>query len=572
MRRGSTPSRRDLLKAFAAGAIPLSATAADDPPIFRDVAAQTGLNFHHFNGATGRHYMPEIMGAGVALFDYDNDGDLDIYLVQGTRLDRDGKPLFPPPPGWKPGNRLFKNLLAETGELRFVDVTEKAGVGHIGYGMGVAVGDYDNDGFLDLYVTNFGRNVLYHNNGDGTFTDVTREAGVDDPHWSTSAAWVDFDGDGYLDLFVCNYVDFTVEGNRSCASPAGEPDYCTPKMYRPVPGRLFRNLRNGKFEDVTEASGVNRTYGPGLGVLCADFNGDGRTDIYVANDTAANQLWLNQGDGTFRESALEAGVAYSMDGLAKAGMGVTLDDLENNGGQALLVTNLTREGVTVFRGDAKGQFDEATAALGLLQPTFGSTGFGTQWFDYDNDGWLDLFIANGGVTIIGGAHNSAFPYAQRKQLFHNEGRSKRFRDASGQGGPAFQIEEVSRAAAFGDIDNDGAIDIVVTNNNGPVRLLRNQVGARRRWLIVKLESPKLNRFAIGARVAVVRRGQDTLWRRVHSDSSYLSANDVRVHFGLGDKPDLEAVLVHWPDGAKERFEGVKSDKIVKLRQGTGKAM
>ncbi len=570
MRRASVLSRRDLFKSIAACGISLRATAAGETPLFRDVAVQTGLNFHHFNGATGRHYMPEIMGAGVALFDYDNDGDLDIYLVQGTRLDRDGKPLFPPPPGWKPGNRLFKNLLAETGELRFVDVTEKAGVGHIGYGMGVAAGDYDNDGFLDLYVTNFGRNVLYHNNGDGTFTDVTRAAGVDDSHWSTSAAWVDFDGDGYLDLFVCNYVDFTVEGNRSCASPTGEPDYCTPKMYRPVPGRLFRNLRNGKFEDVTEAAGVNRAYGPGLGVVCADFNGDGRTDIYVANDTAANQLWLNQGDGTFRDSALEAGVAYSMDGLAKAGMGVTIDDVENNGGQVLLVTNLTREGVTVFRGDAKGQFDDATAEFGLLQPTFGTTGFGAQWFDYDNDGLLDLFIANGGVTIMG-EHSGAFPYAQRKQLFHNEGRGKRFSDASRQGGPPFQIEEVSRAAAFGDIDNDGAIDIVVTNNNGPVRLLRNQAGARRHWLIVKLESPKLNRFAIGARVAVVRRGMDTQWRRVHSDSSYLSANDVRVHFGLGDKPEIEAVLVHWPDGAKERFDGIQSDRIVKLRQGTGKA-
>jgi len=571
MRPYATLSRRDLLKAFAGSGISLPEAAADEPPIFRDVAAQTGLNFHHFNGATGHHYMPEIMGAGVALFDYDNDGDLDIYLVQGTRLDRDGKPLFPPPPGWKPGNRLFKNLLAETGELRFVDVTEKAGVGHIGYGMGAAVGDYDNDGFLDLYVTNFGRNVLYHNNGDGTFTDVTRAAGVDDPHWSTSAAWVDFDGDGYLDLYVCNYVDFTVEGNRSCASPAGEPDYCTPKIYRPVPGRLFRNRRNGTFEDVTEASGINRVYGPGLGVVCADFNGDGRTDIYVANDTAANQLWLNQGDGTFREAALEAGVAYSMDGLAKAGMGVTIDDVENNGGQVLLVTNLTREGVTVFRGDAKGQFDDATAEFGLLQPTFGSTGFGAQWFDYDNDGLLDLFIANGGVTIMG-EHTSAFPYAQRKQLFHNEGRGKRFRDASREGGPAFQIEEVSRAAAFGDIDNDGAIDIVVTNNNGPVRLLRNQAGTRGHWLIVRLESPKLNRFAIGARVAVVRRGQDTLWRRAHSDSSYLSANDVRVHFGLGDKPEIEAVLVHWPDGSKERFDGVKSNRIVKLRQSAGKAL
>jgi hypothetical protein len=237
--------RRHFLKGLATGAIGLPGAQAAQPLMFREGAAETGLNFHHFNFATGHHYMPEIMGAGAALFDYDNDGDLDIYLVQGTHLDPAGKLLSPPPPGWKPGNRLFKNMLAETGELRFVDVTEKAGVGHIGYGMGVAVGDYDNDGFLDLYVTNFGNNVLYHNNGDGTFTDVTLRAGVGDPHWSTSAAWVDFDGDGYLDLFVCNYVDFTVKGNRDCFSPTGEPDYCTPKMYHAVPSRLSETCGMG---------------------------------------------------------------------------------------------------------------------------------------------------------------------------------------------------------------------------------------------------------------------------------------------------------------------------------------
>jgi hypothetical protein len=562
--------RRDFVKGLAAGAIHLPGAQAAQPPLFRDVAAETGLNFHHFNFATGHHYMPEIMGAGAALFDYDNDGDLDIYLVQGTRLDPAGKLLSPPPPGWKPGNRLFRNMLAETGELRFVDVTEKAGVGHIGYGMGVAVGDYDNDGFLDLYVTNFGNNVLYHNNGDGTFTDVTLQAGVGDPHWSTSAAWVDFDGDGYLDLFVCNYVDFTVKGNRGCFSPTGEPDYCTPKMYHAVPSRLFRNLRNGKFEDVTEPSRINSTYGPALGVVCADFDGDGRTDIYVANDTAANHLWLNQGDGAFRESALEQGVAYSGDGLAKAGMGVTLADVQNDGGEMLLVTNLTGEGVTAFRGNAAGQFDDVTAEAGLLQSTFGSTGFGVQWFDYDNDGWLDLFIANGAVALSGYNRNGISRYAQRNRLFHNQGRGKPFRETSALAGAAFQVAEVSRAAAVGDIDNDGAIDILVTNNNGPVRLLRNQAGKIGHWLILTLESAAPNRFAMGARVAVLRNGQDPLWRRVHADSSYLSANDFRPHFGLGDKPDIEAVLVHWPDGSQERFEGIKSDRIVTLRHGSGK--
>jgi hypothetical protein len=567
----SRVTRRDLVRLLVAGGLGLPASSGGQQPLFVDAADKTGLRFHHFNGATGQHFMPEIMGAGVALFDYDNDGDLDIYLVQGADLDSPGKPLAPPPAGWKPGNRLFKNLLSETGELRFVDVTERAGVGHTGYGMGVAVGDYDNDGFLDLYVTNFGHNVLYHNNGDGTFTDVTRQAAVDDPHWSTSAAWLDFDGDGWLDLFVCNYVDFTIAGNRGCFSPAGEPDYCTPKMYHAVPSRLFRNKRNGTFEDVTEASGIGTSYGPALGVVCADFNGDGRPDIYVANDTAANRLWLNKGDGAFRETALDVGLAYSMDGLAKAGMGIALGDVENNGSQVLLVTNLTREGATVFQSDERGQFDDATANFGLLQPTFGYTGFGAGWFDYDNDGWLDLFIANGAVTILESERGTAFPYAQRKQLFHNEGRGKRFHETSALAGPAFQISEVSRGAAFGDIDNDGAIDVVITNNNGPVRLLRNQAAARAHWLIVKLEAPRTNRFGIGARVAVIRKGQDTLWRRVHTDSSYLSASDVRVHFGLGERSEIEGVLVLWPDGTKERFPNVKPDRIVTLRKGSGAA-
>ena len=560
-------SRRSLLKAFATAPQVLNGI---EPPIFRDVAPETGLVFHHFNGGAGRHYMPEIMGSGVALLDFDNDGDLDIYLAQGAPLDSKGKPLFPPPPAWKPGNRLFKNLLSETGKLRFIDITEKAGVGYTGYSMGVAVGDYDNDGLPDLYVTCFGSNVLYHNNGDGTFRDVTRHAGVEDSHWSTGAAFVDFDGDGWLDLFVCNYVDFTVTGNRACFSPAGEADYCTPKMYRAVPSRLFRNLRNGKFEDVTEAAGINKSYGPALGVVCADFNGDGRTDIYVANDTAANCLWLNQGDGTFREAALDMGVAYSMDGVPKAGMGVALADVENNGGQVLLVTNLSREGVTLFRGDARGQFEDATDEFGLFQPTFGSTGFGAGWFDYDNDGWLDLFIANGAVTIVEADRARAFPYAQRNQLFHNEGRGKRFRETSTVAGPAFQSAQVSRGVAFGDIDNDGAIDIVINNNNGPVQLLHHETVANRNWLIVKLESSETNRLGIGARVGVFRRGLDPLWRRVHTDGSYLSASDSRVHFGLGSHSDIEAVVVQWPDGSRERFEGIQVNRITLLRRGTGK--
>lgn len=538
-------------------------------PIFREIAAEVGLDFHHLNGATGKLFMPEIMGAGAALFDYDNDGDLDVYLVQGTMLEENQRPLFPPPPGWRPGNALFRNHLAETGKLRFSDATREAGVGHVGYGMGVAVGDYDNNGYQDLYVTNFGHNLLYRNNGDGTFSNVTREAGVDDVRWSTSAAWVDYDGDGFLDLFVANYVDFTVKGNKECYAPTGEIDYCTPIAYKAVPSRLFRNLGDGTFRDVTEPSGISSSYGPGLGVVCAGFNGDSLVDIYAANDTAANRLWLNQGDGTFRENALEAGVAYSADGVPKAGMGVTAEDVENNGGQIILVTNLTREGASLFRSNGQGEFDDFTSQYGLAAPTLPFTGFGTKWFDYDNDGRLDLFIANGAVTIVESLQGSPYPYHQTNLLFHNEGRLRKFRETSGIAGPALELSEVSRAAAFGDIDNDGSVDILVTNNNGPVRLLHNEAGSRGHWLEVQLDGGKLNRYAIGARVGVVRDGGETLWRRVHTDGSYLSASDVRVHFGLGANSQTRSVLVQWPDGAGERWDNVQADRIVTLRRSSG---
>ncbi len=518
--------------------------------------------------------MPEIMGAGVALFDYDNDGDLDVYLVQGTMLDpskSSRQSLFPPVPGWKPGNRLFKNLLSETGELKFVDVTEQAGVGHVGYGMGVAVGDYDNDGFLDLYVTNFGHNVLYHNNGDGTFTDVTRQAGVDDERWSTSAAWVDFDGDGRLDLYVCNYVDFTIENNKRCYSSAGEIDYCTPKAYRGVPDRLFRNLGNGKFQDVTIEAGIGSAFGPGLGVACADFNGDGLVDIYVANDTAANLLWINQGNGTFKESALISGAAYGADGVPKAGMGVAVGHFLNDPADDILVTNLTEEGCNLLINDGKGNFYDAAAEFGLLQATYPYTGFGTQWFDYDNDGWLDLFIANGAVTRMESLRGEAYPFHQLNLLFHNEGEAKKFRDVTSIAGPAFKLSEVSRAAAFGDIDNDGDVDIVVTNNNGPVRLLLNETNSRLKnhWVEFRLESSGANRFAIGAQVILYQRGRKPQYRRVHADGSYQSAHDLRVHFGLGKEPAIEKVEVHWPDGKTETWSEIRSDAIQVLRQGAG---
>jgi hypothetical protein len=538
---------------------------------FREAAAETGLRFQHFTGATGQFYLPEIMGSGVALLDYDGDGDLDIFLVQGTVLEP-GKSAsdarFSPPAGSKPGNRLFRNMLKETGKLQFIDVTDQAGLNNVSYGMGVAVADYNNDGYPDLFVTNFGSNILYRNNGNGTFTDVTREAGLADGGWSASPSFVDYDRDGYLDLYVTHYLDFTVRGNRECFDPAGERDYCPPSAYKPMLHRLFRNLGNGKFQDVTHAAGVDAAIGPGLGVISADFNGDGWPDIYVANDGAANLLWLNNRDGTFREAALLSGAAYSEDGLARAGMGVTAGDFDGAGNESIFVTNLTREGATLFRNNGHGEFTDATREFGLYQPTFPYTGFGVHWFDYDNDGRPDLFVANGAVTIVEKLRGEPYPFHQRNLLLHNEG--PRFRETSAEAGPPFQLSEVGRGAAFGDINNDGRVDIVVANNNGPVRLLLNETAPTGHWLEVRLQGVKCNRDGIGARVAVLREGQKPLWGRAHTDGSYLSASDVRVHFGLGQNPDA-GVLVEWPDGSKETWDHVRADSLVTLRQGRGKA-
>jgi enediyne biosynthesis protein E4 len=560
-------------------ALLLIAASADSvrPPLFREAAAEVGLTFHHFTGATGEYYLPEIMGAGVALLDYDNDGDLDVYLVQGTVLAGGAELKFPPARDWKPGNRLFRNELVPSGKLRFTDVTEQAGVGLVACGMGVATGDYDNDGFTDLYVTNFGSNVVYRNNGNGTFTDVTRAAGVNDQRWSSSAAFVDYDGDGRLDLFVCNYLDFTVKGNKHCEYFTGERDYCAPNMYRPVPSRLFHNEGGGRFTDATQASGLGSAFGAALGVTCADFNGDGLSDIYVANDGSANLLWLNQGGGRFSESGLMAGAAYAVDGAPRAGMGVAAGDFDNDGDEDLVVTNLTRQGSTLFRNNGKGLFDDVTADFNLALTSFLSTGFGIGWFDYDNDGWLDLFAANGAVTLLPSLRGQAYPFHQRNQLFHNEvspatvkDRSQIFREVTDEAGAAMELSEVSRSAAFGDIDNDGRIDVLVTNNNGPVRLLLNQNARKSHWLQVKLVGTRDNRDAIGARVAVIRKDGKTLWGRVHTDGSYLAASDLRVHFGLGDEPGVETVGVIWPSGSRELWSNVKTDSVNILRQGTGR--
>jgi len=540
---------------------------------FEEVAAATGLVFQHFNGASGAYYQPEVFGPGVAVLDYDNDGDLDVYLPQAGMPDpgqSTAQALFPLPAGQPPGDRLFRNELVPGGTLRFTDVTAAAGISHAGYAQGVASGDYDNDGYPDLYVTAFGGNVLYHNTGDGRFTDVTAAAGVDDPRWSTSAAFLDYDRDGDLDLFVANYVRFTVAGNKRCAGADGTLDYCGPQSYEKVRDRLFRNDGGGRFTDVSNAAGLGAAFGPGLGVTSADFNGDGWLDIYVANDGDDNQLWLNRHDGSFENTALMAGVAINAYGKAEASMGVTAGDFDGDGDEDLFMTHLDSETNTLYVNDGSGNFLDATDAHKLGRISLQYTGFGSEWFDYDNDGDLDLFVANGAVKIKESLRGQPFPYQERNQLIRNDGADG-FSDVTGQAGPALALVDVSRGAAFGDLDNDGDIDIVVANNNGPTRLLRNLAGADRHWLTVRLRGARSNRAGQGARVAVLRAGRPMLWRRAHTDGSYLSANDPRVHFGLGADAEVQAVGVVWPDGTREIWRDITGDAFITLQQGGGAA-
>jgi enediyne biosynthesis protein E4 len=538
-------------------------------PLFIDAAEQCGVRFVHGSGAAGQFYMPEPMGPGVAVFDYDNDGDLDILFVQGAPVAGGHSP--------RGGNRLFRNDGVANGVPRFTDVTTQAGVGLAAVGMGVAVGDIDNDGWLDLYVTNFGPNALYRNRGDGTFEDVTARMSADDPRFSASAAFLDYDRDGFLDLFVTNYVTFTVAGNKVCTDHAGVRDHCPPGAYQPVPPRLFHNEGGRRFKDVSDASGVTRAYGAGLGVAVGDLDGDGWPDVYVANDATPNQLWINHHDGTFEDRGLLSGTALSALGRPEGSMGIALGDVDNDGDEDLFVTNIVGESHVLYLNDGHANFDDARTRSGVGAPTASMTGFGTDWLDYDNDGRLDLFIANGAINIVEGQRGQPNPYRQQNQLLHNEGGG-RLVDVSASAGPAFSKLDVARGAAFGDLDNDGDIDVVVTNNNGAARVLLNQQNQPSQrnapaahWLEVALRAASGNRFGVGARIGFVRSGVATTWRRARSDGSYLSANDLRVHVGLGASEAVDDVVVEWPDAARESFGGQRADRILMLMKGTGRA-
>jgi hypothetical protein len=540
------------------------APAAEEP--FADRAAAWGLAFTYRNGGTGQLYYPEIIGGGAALFDMDGDGDLDVFLPQGAAL-APGK--APAPAGSPPGGRLFRNDLKD-GVPRFVDVTEASGLRALGYGTGAAAADYDNDGDVDLYVLAFGDNQLWRNRGNGTFEEVTRAAGAGDPRFSLSASFTDLDRDGDLDLFVADYVEFSVEHNVVCYGPSSRRDYCGPTAFPEAPDRLLRNRGDGTFEDVSAASGIAGKAGRGMGVVAADLDRDGLQDLFVANDGMFNFLWRNLGGFRFEETALPAGVAVNAQGRPEANMGIAAGDFDADGDDDLFVTHIAGETDTLWVNDGAGTFEDRTNASRLGAPGLTATGFGTGFLDYDNDGWLDLFAANGAVLAVEEQvrQGSPYPYAQTHQLFRNLGGG-RFADVSAEAGAPFRVPAVGRGAAFGDVDNDGDTDVLLVNSEGPARLLVNQVGSRRPWLGLRLMG-KTKRDLLGARVAVLRKGAPALWRRAAADGSYASSNDPRVLVGLGDAAEVTEVRVVWPDGTAESFPPPPPRTYTTLIQGSGR--
>jgi enediyne biosynthesis protein E4 len=531
---------------------------------FRDVTDEVGLDFVHDAGDLSKYQMPQIVGSGAALFDFDGDGLLDIYLLTNGGPDS------------KATNRLYKNMGGT-----FKDVTEGSGLGIAGYNMGVAIGDINNDGRPDVLVTQYGGVKLFLNQGNGIFKDVTLEAGLKNPLWATSANFVDYDRDGWLDLVVVNYVEY--DPSWPCGSPGGEKDYCAPKVFHGTVTRLFRNLGHAaneaattvRFEDVTVPSGLARAPGPGLGVYCADFNGDGWPDIFIANDGQPNHLWINQKNGTFfTEEAFARGLAVDAMAQTQANMGVAIGDVNNDLLFDLYITHLTSERNTLWlQGPRRGLFRDRTAFTGLLHSDWRGTGFGTVMGDFDQDGWLDIAVANGRVSRGSDTVNDALGdhlkrYGERNQLFRNDGQGN-FGDVS-RLNPAFcGTPNVARGLARGDFTGKGSLDLLVTTVAGPARLLRNVAKTRGHWLMVQAVDPRLKRDAYGAEITV-RAGAHRWLRIVNPGDSYLCSSDPRAHFGLGDAARYDAVYVLWPDGLAEVFPGGDADRLLVLRRGEGR--
>ena len=536
-------------------------TAASDPEVqFTDITEQTRIDFTQESSATSNKYLIETMGGGVALLDYDNDGRLDIFFTNGARLED------PMPEGKLPDKsdgKYWNRLYHQNADGTFTDVTVRAGVSGASqgfYGMGVAVGDYDNDGLEDIYVTGYGGNTLYHNNGNGTFTDVTRKAGVGASGWSASAGFFDYDNDGKLDLLVTRYVDWSFKTNRFCGEKRpGYRAYCHPDNYEGVTNILYHNNGDGTFTDVSEKAGITNPHGKGLGVAFADYDGDGFTDIFVANDSVQCFLYHNNGNGTFSETGLLAGVGYNEDGKTFAGMGVDFSDYDNDGFPDIVVTDLSNERYMLFRNNGDGTFRDVTNQSGLGGATLAFSGWSTRFFDYDSDGWKDIFVAQSHVMDTIEKTSGNLKYLEPPLLLRNEsGHFSRV-----VAGDAFQKSWAGRGAAFGDIDNDGDLDIVVSNVGQKPYVLRNDGGNRPSWLGIELVGVKSNRDGIGARIRVVSSSGLTQYFTVNTAVGYLSASDKRVIVGLGADPVAKTIEVRWPSGIVQKFENVKARQYLK---------
>jgi len=540
--------------------------SADDP-WFVDATMASGLAFTHHNARTGQFYYPEVIAPGVALFDGDGDGDLDALLIQGGDFGPRNGQASPPP-----GSRFYRNDLRVrpdgTRSVTFTDATAASGLTLSGYGMGVAAGDIDNDGCVDLLITSLDGTRLLRNDCRGVFTDISARSGLAPTGWSVSASFVDFDRDGWLDLFVGHYLTWDPSLNTPCFGTSGRRVYCAPQVYRAQQSHLYRNEHDGSFSDVTVAAGLATQFGPALGVSTADFNGDGWIDIYVANDREENQLWINRHGGTFDNLGLLSGTALGPFGQPKSGMGVDAGDIDDDGDEDLVVTNLTGEGHDLYVNDGTGTFVNASAVAGISHRSLPYTGFGAGWIDVDNDGWLDLLTVNGAVQIpdTGAADGALAPLGQAQQLFRNLGNG-RFDEATRAGGPALLRSDASRGAAFGDVDNDGDTDVVVGNNGGPAQLLLNAIGQRQHWVGLRLRTAS-GSDALGARVAVTAADGRTRWRRARADGSYASANDPRVLVGLGSSAGPVSVRVIWPGGRIDEAR-VEIDRYTTLVEGRG---
>jgi enediyne biosynthesis protein E4 len=562
--------RRDFLSSLAA-----SVAAAACPPLVRGVVDKpdaafpfsevtgSGINFIHTSGQSPQKYLPESTGAGCAFLDYDNDGWMDIYLVNSGPCDF-----------WTPSKPLRNALYRNNRDGTFTDVTEKAGVPGGGYGMGVAAGDYDGDGFQDLYVTQYGRSILYHNNGDGTFTDVTEKAGVAAPGWASSAVWFDYDNDGRLDLFVCRFVDFSKLKHHACNAPnipalAGINEYCYPRIFDPMPSCLYHNNGDGTFTDVSQKTSITDSPGKAWGVVATDINNDGFLDLFVANDTTANFIFANRGGKRFEEIGFTAGVAYGPGGKARSGMGVDSADFDQDGWMDLFVTNLDHEFYGLYKNRHDESFEDTASPMGVGRASQMMSGWGVKFFDYDNDGNLDLFVVNGHPDDLIDKIKPGVTYSEPLLLFQNAGSG--FKNISAESGPVFSRQLSARGMALGDFDNDGAVDVLISVNNGAPVLLRNNARKQNNWIGVKLVGKKSNPDAVGARVTYqagdLRRHQMEV-----GGGSYLSSHDPRMVLGLGKREKIDWLEVKWPEpgGTTQRFTSLPINRYITIVEGQEK--